>query len=222
MPPRPSNSFQTLGGLVPVHYDRFDAPFDYGSRGKEHTFFCDTDFETLLDDAFRDVWLFTGLGKAEVITSAGAWVEKSGQHGEGRALDIDGIFWANKTLVTLHAGFKGEDRKFYFGIEAVLRRHFGIVLDYESNVDHHDHFHVDDSRSLAFRKTSRSMVRSLQAMLNHVWGKNVAIDGGWGDETAGAVSEVLVVAGLPGPITDQEQWLLLMKKTAEKAFGTQV
>lgn len=59
-------------------------------------------------------------------------------------------------------------------------------------------------------------------MLNHVWGKNIDEDGDWGDQTAGAVSEVLVVAVMPGPITNQEQWLLLMKKTAEKAFGTQV
>ena len=44
----------------------------------------------------------------------------------------------------------------------------------------------------------------------------------WGNQTAGAVSDVLVVADVPGPITNLDQWLLLMKKTAEKAFGTQV
>ncbi len=218
--PQPTNSFKTLGGGVPVHYDRLASPHHYGSRGKEHTFHCKTDFEPLLDNAFRDVWLYTGLGKAEVITSAGAYVNKPRQHGQGRALDIDGIFWSNKTFVTLHAGWQGQDRNFYFGIEAVLRMHFGVVLDYEYNAPHRDHFHVDDSQGLGFRKSSRSKVRSLQGMLNHVWGKNVDEDGDWGDQTAGAVSEVLVVAGLPGPITNQEQWLLLMKKTAEKAFGT--
>jgi hypothetical protein len=220
--PQPTNSFKTLGGLVPVHYDRLPSPFHYGSRGKEHTYYCKADFESLLDDAFRDIWLYTGLGKAEVITSAGAYVNKPGQHGKGRALDIDGIFWSNKTFVTLHAGWQGQDRKFYFGIEAVLRRHFGVVLDYEYNAPHRDHFHVDDSQSLLFRTTSRSKVRSLQGMLNHVWGQNVDEDGDWGDQTAGAVSAVLTEVGLPGPITNQEQWLLLMKKTAEQAFGTQV
>jgi Uncharacterized protein conserved in bacteria len=218
--PQPSNSFRTLGGGVPVHYDRLDSPFHYGSRGKASTFHCKTDFEPLLDNAFRDIWLYTGLGKAEVITSAGAYVDKPGQHGQGRALDIDGIFWSNKTFVTLHAGWQGQDRNFYFGIEAVLRMHFGVVLDYEYNRPHRDHFHVDDSQSLAFRKTSVSKVRSLQGMLNHVWGKNVDEDGDWGNQTAGAVSEVLVVAGLQGPITNQDQWLQLMKKTAERAFGT--
>lgn len=222
MPSQPGNSFKTLGGGVPVHYDRLPSPFHYGSRGKEARFYCKADFETLLDDAFRDIWLYTGLGKAEVITSGGAYVDKPGQHGNGRALDIDGIFWSNKTFVTLHAGWQGQDRKFYFGIEAVLRRHFGVVLDYEYNAPHRDHFHVDDSQNLGFRKSSTSKVRSLQGMLNHVWGHNVDEDGVWGDQTAGAVSEVLAVAGLPGPITNQEQWLLLMKKTAEEAFGTQV
>ncbi len=220
--PQPTNSFKTLGGGIPVHYDRLPSPNHYGTRGKLATFHCQSDFEEMLDDAFRDVWLYTGLGPAEVITSAGAYVSKPGQHGQGRALDIDGIFWSSKTFVTLHAGWQGQDRNFYFGIEAVLRRHFGVVLDYEYNAPHRDHVHVDDSNSLAFRKTSRSKVRSLQGMLNHVWGKNVDEDGAWGDQTDGAVSEVLVFSGLPGPITNQEQWLLLMKKTAEKAFGTQI
>jgi Extensin-like protein C-terminus len=218
--PQPTNSFRTLGGGVPVHYDRLPSPHHYGSRGQPFTFHCKADFETLLDNAFRDIWLYTRLGKAEVITSAGAYVNKPGQHGNGRALDIDGIFWSNKTFVTLHAGWQGQDRNFYFGIEAVLRLHFGVVLDYEYNAPHRDHFHIDDSQGLGFRKQSRSKVRSLQGMLNHVWGNNVHEDGVWGDQTAEAVSEVLAVAGLPGPITNQAQWLLLMKKTAEKAFGT--
>ena len=218
--PQPAHFFKTLGGGVPVHYDRLDSPHHYGSRGKARNFHCKTDFEPLLDAAFRDVWLYTGLGKAEVITSAGTYVDKPGQHGQGRAMDIDGIFWSDKTFVTLHAGWQGQDREFYFGIEAVLRMHFGVVLDYEYDVPHRDHFHVDDSIGRSFRTSSRSKVRSLQGMLNHVWGKNVDEDGVWGDQTAGAVSEVLAVAGLPGPITNQEQWLLLMKKTAERAFGT--
>lgn len=220
--PQPANSFRTLGGGVPVHYARLASPHHYGTRGTQQTFHCRTDFESLLDNAFRDLWLYTGMGPAEVITSAGAYVNKPGEHGNGRALDIDGIFWPNKTFVTLHAGWQGQDRKFYFGIEAVLRRHFGVVLDYEYNTAHRDHFHIDDSQTLAFRKSSRARVRSLQGMLNHVWGKNVDEDGVWGEQTSGAVTEVLDVAGMPGPITNQEQWLLLMKKTAEEAFGTQV
>ncbi len=219
MPP-PSNSFTTLGGGVPVHYDRLPSPNHYGSRGLPQSFHCHTDFELALDNAFKDVWLYTGLGKAQVITSAGAYVNKPGQHGQGRAFDIDGIFWANKTFVTLHAGWQGYDRKFYFGVEAVLRMHFGVVLDYEYNSPHRDHFHVDNSQGRAFRKTSTSKVRSLQGMLNHVWSQNVDEDGVWGDQTAGAVTDILVLAGLPGPITKQEQWLKLMKKTAEVAFGT--
>jgi hypothetical protein len=90
--PQPAHFFKTLGGGVPVHYDRLPSPHHYGSRGKARKFHCKTDFEPLLDAAFRDVWLYTGLGKAEVITSAGAYVDKPGQHGQGRALDIDGIF----------------------------------------------------------------------------------------------------------------------------------
>src|SRR6185436_7057933 len=112
--PQPAHFFKNLGGGVPVHYDRLASPHHYGSRGKARNFHCKTDFEPLLDAAFRDVWLYTGLGKAEVITSAGAYVNKPGQHGQGRAFDIDGIFWSDKTFVTLHAGWQGQDRSFYF------------------------------------------------------------------------------------------------------------
>lgn len=218
---KPEHFFKSLGGGVPVHYDRLDSPHHYGSRGKPAKFHCDPDFEALLDAAFRDVWRFTGLGKAEVITSGGAFVNKPGQHGTGRALDIDGIFWSDKTFVTLHAGFQGQDREFYFGIDAILRLHFGVVLDYEFNSDHRDHFHIDDSLGLGFSTQASSKVGFLQGMINNVWGKNVDEDRIWGPQTAGAVAEVLDAAGIPGPITNEARWLLLMRKTAEKVFGIQ-
>lgn len=220
MAQQPDHFFETLGGGVPVHYDRLEPPHHYGSRGKPFKFHCAPDFETLLDEAFRDVWRLTGLGKAEVITSGGAFVDKPGEHGRGRALDIDGIFWSDKTFVTLHAGFQGQNRELYFGVDAILRLHFGVTLDYEFNSDHRDHFHVDDSMSLGFSTSASAKVGFLQGMINNVWGKSVDEDRVWGPQTAGAVSEVLDVAGLPGPITNEKQWLLLLRKSAERVFGT--
>lgn len=219
--PQPNHFFETLGGGVPVHFDRLDSPNHYGSRGKPAKFHCTPGFEAMLDEAFRDVWRLTGLGKAEVITSAGAYVNKPGAHGQGHALDIDGIFWSDKKFVTLHAGFQSQDREFYFGVESILRLHFGIVLDYEFNIDHRDHFHVDDTASLAFNKSASAKVGFLQGMMNNVWGKDVDEDLIWGPQTAGAVSEVLEAAGLPGPVTNEKQWLQLMMKTAQKVFGKQ-
>ena len=67
------------------------------------------------------------LGQAQVITSAGAYTNKPGQHGQGRALDIDGIFWSNKTssLPCTPAG-KARTATFYFGIERSCVSDFGV------------------------------------------------------------------------------------------------
>ena len=142
---RPTHSFKTLGG-VPVHYARPPVA-QYGSRGKPHTFYCEAGFQKQLDSMFDELWLKCPFGKAEVITSAGAFVEKPGQHGKGRALDIDGIFWAERDFVTLRYP---KDTKFYLGVEAILKKHFGTVLDYNYNKDHHDHFHVDNGSNVGF------------------------------------------------------------------------
>lgn len=102
---KPANTFQTLGG-VPVHYDRRH-PGDYGTRGAPATFHATSEFEAKLDRCFEQLWELSPFGKAEAITSAGAWVNKPGFHGLGRALDLDGIFWREKTFVALFDGFRG-------------------------------------------------------------------------------------------------------------------
>jgi hypothetical protein len=49
-------------------------------------------FETTLELCFQELWDLCPLGPAEVMKSADAWVDKSGVHGQDRALDLDGIF----------------------------------------------------------------------------------------------------------------------------------
>ncbi len=215
---RPDNFFETLAG-VPVHYDRFASPFGYGTRGKPEKFYCISSFETKLDQCFQEVWDICPLGKAEVITSAGTWVEKPGFHGQGRAFDLDGIFWASKGFVTLQDGFQGGDRAFYYALEAVVRRHFGTVLDYSYNVDHHDHFHLDDGTTVDFQPDSPSRVKFLQGALTHVHGLPVEIDGGYGPQTKQAVAAASRTLGIAGDIETPSVWREFLVGTAEKGFG---
>jgi hypothetical protein len=224
--PRPDNTFDKLAG-VPVHYDRYPNPqYGYGTRGKPHTWRCTTPFENKLNAAFQELWDVCPLGRAEVITTAGAFVNKPGLHGKGRGFDVDGIFWANRAFITKNYP---DDRSFYLAVEAVLRKHFGTVLNYEYNVDHQDHLHIDDGTETGFVPDHRSRVLFLQMALTHVFERPVTIDGMIGPETNGAARDLLLALDLAddGEVVDptelhqtlDEQWSTLLDHAAKNGFG---
>ena len=225
MSERPANFFTELAG-IPVHYDRFPEPFSYGTRGKPIKFHCTEPFEQKLHACFQELWQVCPLGKAEVIASAGTFVDKPGQHGLGRAFDLDCIFWTDKSFVTLLFPM---DRRFYLGIDAVLRKHFGTVLNFHFNAAHRDHFHIDDSAPTGFFAGHRSRVLFLQMALTFLFESPVAIDGQIGAETNGATREVLVQSGLAGAEevgTDgalhaklNEVWMPFLDKAVEVGFA---
>lgn len=191
--PRPTSFFRTLAG-VPVHYDRYqDSRYGYGTRGRAYRFYCNADFRTRLNECFDELWRVCPLGEAEVITSAGCYVDKPGSHRLGRGFDLDGIFWAGSPFITLHYP---QDRAFYLGVEAILRKHFGTVLNYEYDAAHQDHFHIDDLSPPGFFPQHRSRVLFLQMTLTYLFSAPVSIDGQIGPETNGAVRRVLVDLGL--------------------------
>jgi hypothetical protein len=188
MSARPANFFTKLAG-VPVHYDRLPPQFPYGSRGKAMNFHSTQSFQQKLEACFKELWAVCPLGKAEVITSAGAYVAKPGAHGQGRGFDIDGIFWKDKAFITLQYP---QDRRFYTAVEAVLRKHFGNVLNYEYDGAHKDHFHIDDLTAPSFRITSKARVLFLQMALTYFFNRPVEIDGRIGRETNSAARGALI------------------------------
>jgi hypothetical protein len=168
-----------------------------------------------LEAFFSELWKVCLLGKAEVITSAGAWVEKPGFHGLGEAFDLDGIFWGNKNFVTLRYP---TDKKFYLGVEAVLRKKFGQVLNFHYNSSHRDHFHIDLGNEVGFRRAN-SLIKFLQAALNDVFQDSVDIDGGYGNQTDGALKRVLRHIGITGGLDEGNNWMLFLEETARVAFA---
>ena len=216
------NSFVTIAG-VSTNYARLPVA-NYGTRGRNYRFYATAEFERKLDRCFFELWDVCPYGKAEVITSAGAWVGKSSYHGRARAFDLDGIFWTNRTFVTLQDGYNNGDRPFYFGVEAILRRHFGTVLDYLYNAPHRDHFHIDDGSSVGFNSSFRSTVSFLQGTLVYVFGISVGasgIDGLWGRNTRAALNQALSRLGITGSISNQAVWLQFLSGVARTAFGTE-
>lgn len=219
---RPENSFDELAG-VPVHYDR-SSEAGYGTRGIPFTAHCTESFEDTLNNAFEELWEVCPLGEAAVITSAGAYVDKPGMHGKGRAFDIDGIFWANKTFITKQYP---SDRPFYLAVESVLRKHFGTVLNYQYDEAHQDHFHVSTRGEPGFVADHKSRVLYLQMALTHLFDIPVSIDGIVGPETIGASRELLRRRGLDdGEVGSDDEvlrtldrvWLTLLDEAAETGF----
>lgn len=189
--PKPANSFEKLAG-VPVHYGR--APnAGYGTRGIPYTFHCTEPFEAKLQAFFEELWAVCPLEEAEVVTSAGAYVDKGGMHGKGRAFDIDGIFWTEKTFITNQYP---SDRRFYLAVESVLRKHFGTVLNYKFNAAHQDHFHISDRGDPGFVASHESRVKYWQMALTHLFDHPVTVDGLVGPETNRASRALLRELGM--------------------------
>ena len=215
------SSFSKLANVT-TYYDRRFAG-DYG-EGIPTTFRAEQYIENMLDQFFFELWQVCPLGQAEKIFSAGAYVPgNSGMHGRARAFDLDGIEWSNRKFMTLTDGPHNGDRKFYFGVEAILRKHFGLVLDYLYNRPHWDHFHIDDSASINFSTSTRSKVLFLQGALVNVFGLSVGssgIDGQWGPNTRNALNQALSTLGISGNITNVNVWKEFLTGTAKEAFGT--
>jgi len=213
-------AFDHLAG-VPIYYARQPvAP--YGTMGKgPRTVRLEAAFKTELERCLVDLWKVSKLGPAEALVSGGCYVEKAGRHGEGRAIDIDAIWWKGQPpLVTRNAP---QDAVRYLGVEAVLRMHVGTILDFWYNGAHEDHWHCDNGGTPEWREGSRARTVFMQAALTYVFGHELVggIDGNLGGSTRRALTDVVyspsekTVKNVNTPI-----WLMFLSKVIAKAFGT--
>lgn len=213
---RPNNYFNELAG-VKVHYDRLPPPYNYGSRGKPIKFYATKEFQEKLARCFAELWDICPFGNAEVIASAGAYTNKAGWHGKGLAFDLDGIFWGSRTFI---ADKFLDDPKLYLGIQAILLKHFGTVLNYHYDEEHRDHFHIqDDGHEVGFRNVT-SVLMFLQPTLMELFDENVYIDGDYNQETEAALMRTLERLNIERNIEDKKIWLMFLTEIAKKAFNT--
>lgn len=213
MPPRPSHFFEALAG-VPVHYDRPPVA-DYGSRGKPRRFHCLPALSRRLDALFTELFgrAPTRFGPAEVILTAGAYVNRPGQHGLGKAFDLDGIHWEQRRFLALE---QPRDTLLYLAVQSICHKHFGVVLGYNYNAAHQDHLHIDISRDVRFRPT-KSVTFFLQEALNALFDQALEIDGEYGDNTEAALRAVLTRLDI-GSIRQPGNWIALLDRIGDAAF----
>lgn len=198
---------------IPLHYARL-VNHPYGTRGEQRQFSIDSNFLRVLKDAFEEVFSNCPLGKPEVVTTAGIFVNKPGQHGHGTAFDLDAIFWKDHTLITTNFIHQKE---LYLGVESFLRKHFGIVLNYYYR-GHEDHWHVDTSVPVDYHEASKSETLYLQMVLKYIYGKPVIIDGLSGPQTRSYTNEVFNRLNINTPITTKVNYLKFLDITGKVAF----
>jgi len=202
-------TFDSIAG-VPVHYDR-QSHSDYGTRGRPSSFQAKREFVRKLDQAFDQLWGY--LGVAEVITTAGFYVDKPGWHRKGKAMDLDGIFWPDREFV---ASKFTEQPILYLAVESCLRLYNGTILDYFYNKYHRDHLHIQDDNRDVFLPSSASQTFYLQAVLNFIYGEDLGIDGVYGPITYEATQRVFDALDLDmGQISGH--WHRFLKLTAQEA-----
>jgi len=174
-----------------------------------------------LEAAIRELGEIHPWGPPRYIVSAGAMVPQSERRGptdahvRGLAYDIDAIWWpdgpriqlpsgppATRRLVTLDAP---ERWRHYISIQCILARWFGVVLGYDYNAAHHDHWHVDVTRPARFDWGPRMDVVLLQRALVAVWGCDLVVDGKCGPKTMAAWA---AAAEAEGYLPDWREWLL--------------
>lgn len=179
---------------VPFYYERRSSEDEWGDLAENEVtkFYFNKDFFLKLETCFFSLINLHPWGKPQGIISAGAYVDKPGEHGKGRAFDLDGIVWTEGKW----SAVVGENPiEQYLGIQAFFMRNYGVVLGYQYNAAHRDHIHVDSSLPLGFRSNSLSIILFIQDALNVFWEAGLKKDGVWGPRTAEKFNSVITISG---------------------------
>ena len=162
-------AYRTIGG-VPLWYLRG------GRASRGVTVYSQRSFEQKLDAFSFELQRLTPrvYGRVLYVATAGAYVNRPGAHGLGRAFDLDVVRWRNRTSAPYwghHRSPSGADRRRYLAVDALLRRRFKYVLDGWFNTAHTNHIHVDDlGGALVLSKRFRSDTVFVQAVCNNFLG----------------------------------------------------
>jgi hypothetical protein len=168
-----------------------------------------------------------GFGNVAFLVSAGFYVNKSGQHGAGTAMDLDLVRWGggrqSAMLDQHHSSSNRTLRRRYLAVDAVCRRRFRFVLDGWYNAAHRDHIHADfGGLPTLCQKGSSSDTRFVQAMCNNFMGSGLAVDGIWGPATQRAFDQAKNRLGITGdPHQNLTAWRNMLARIARHGFRDQ-
>lgn len=218
--------FNALDG-TPVHYWRW-TDGTAGTRSEQRTFASTSQFHERLVAWVRELRAVAethgGLRGMRRIVSAGAYVNKPGQHGLGQAFDLDEVAWSNGTISPYRRHHASPDRavvRRYLALDAVCRRHFRWVLDAGYNAAHGDHLHLDfGGGTPRLDRGSRSDTAFVQMSCNAHLGARLRVDGVWGPATQRAFEESVRRLAVTGdPLRDAAQWRTWLVRAAACGFA---
>lgn len=211
----------------------------YEPTGKASSFTFNSTFYNQLAEwrTYMDTNAPTSWGSPWRIYSYGAYTDKEGMHGQGRAFDIGRILYRNSstgadsTISMRYDVWKNYSnaatyQRRYWGAAAGYMRWFRHVLTYKDNSQHHNHMHVDNQvyggGAASFNTSSSSQIYIVQGACRYVWGLGTGVDGDWGPETQGDSTAVLRRIGrTSGSITSAANFTAFCTASLRKGLGTQ-
>lgn len=210
---------------VPTYYDRDDSSYTPRPASFRST---QGFYDTLVAwmQRFKELSAAAGYAEVSMFVSAGAYVDKEGQHGAGTAVDVDQIFWGDTRSSMVHQDWNSGDRelqKRYYGVDAALRLFFRWGLDRAFNAAHHDHFHMDfGGLPVQLSTGSESDVGWIQAACNEFMDSGLAVDQAWGPLTQAAFDESLQRLGISGnPTSDPAAYIAWLEATTAKGLANE-
>lgn len=203
---------------VPLLYARAGAP-------RPQSFPIEAGFRDLLVATVKSVRFRAPLAFGDLvsITSAGAFVDKPGAHGQGRAFDHDAWTFENVDIRPLgrdHAAASLALRQRYWALAAIIRSRSAFVLHGEYDAAHEDHIHQDNvAPTRTFTTGSEAAVKLAQAVCKHIYAKiDLVIDGDFGPLSEAAIREAMITVELPGDIFDFSQWERFLLRSGRLGF----
>lgn len=212
-----------ISGL-PLYYDRFNGN-SYGRTAVPMRPYIDANFLAQCTACFDDLKTVLASGEFDItqIWSGGVGREGSGTsyHYKNRAFDLDALIFADGTRWVANTF---PERPFlYLAIEAVLRLHFGTVLNHDYNKAHEDHLHFDNGTAPRFKRDARSHVIFVQYALAKLFNQSVGdagADGVFGPETEQALNRVRRQLGV-GSLSENENWFAFLWAVAKAALASE-
>jgi hypothetical protein len=99
-----------------------------------------------------------------------------------------------------------------------MRSHSAFVLHGHYDAAHRDHIHQDNGGTRPFSTSSEATVKLVQAVCNHIYGEDLAIDGDFGENSSQAVQRAMAKAQLDGSITEPEPWKQFLRFSGRLGF----
>lgn len=204
-----------------VTFDRLcGVPVAWGRWGRTGRRKLHVDFHPAVEAALDELFAVCPWGEPREILSGGAYVPREpvpgDRHATGHAFDLSGIDWSPRGPL-LHLGSRAkrgaQSRRWLLACEAILRRTIPQVLGPWYDRAHVSHWHLDDRPgALGLQVLSGADVRFLQAALQHVHHRPVAIDSIYGPATDAALAAVLEQL-------DDPTWAGALLATARVGYG---